>query len=671
MRSRRLPWLGGLLLLLAPVLASDAIQARGRPKDRIPRADLPEWVREAAQRPVFEEGHDVTWLLVETLVEPLPDAGVRITARRAGKVVRDPGREALGSTTVFYRDEDEVVSLKAWNILPDGTVRAAKPARDVHDRPAISGYSVYDDVRVRTIAAPGVQVGSIVASENVKLQGFDTGAYPFYFGSLDAPTVESRFTLRVPEGWRWDAVQRRTEDTGIELTQRDDGFTLSGSNLVSQPREELRPAFYEIVPMVWGRWWSPDGKRGYEDWNAVARWYEKLSAPVLEEAGEAAEIGARLDPAGPEELKASLTEAFAFAARQVRYVSIQIGIGGYLPSSPADVCRLRYGDCKAKSFLMRALVGPWGLVSYPVLVRLRHTGPVAADVPSPNQFNHAIVAIVLPEDAGEDLWATLDVEGVGRVLFMDATANHSSPWELPDLVQGTSALLVTPDGGKLIRLPEQPPSAAVTTRRLEARIDADGALTEATLVESWTGNQASDIRHYYAGKPEDDRRRGVLEDLQDRFPGAVVEDYRIEGLNEVEAPVVETTRMTGGRLGKRVSTMLILEPARSGYGLLGTRLPPPPRRWPLKVGSPREERVDVSVELPTGWVPEELPEPLHLESGDMEVETEWAFAAGKLTYRRTARLLVSRVPPDRYASFRDALSRLQHERASAVVLVPR
>jgi hypothetical protein len=211
----------------------------------------------------------------------------------------------------------------------------------------------------------------------------------------------------------------------------------------------------------------------------------------------------------------------------------------------------------------------------------------------------------------------------------------------------------------------------VTTCRLEARIDADGALNEATLVESWAGNEASDIRRYYAGKPADDRRRDVLEDLQGRFPGSTIEDYGIEGLDQMEAPVVETTRMAGGRLGKRVSSMLILEPARIGYGLVSRRLPPPPRRWPLKVGSPREERIDVSIELPPGWVPEELPEPLHLDSSDIEVETDWSYADGKLSYRRTARLLVSRIPPDRYPSFRDALSRLQQERSCAVVLVPR
>jgi hypothetical protein len=363
MRSCRLPALGGLTLLLALAAASDAVHSRGKPKDRIPRADLPEWVREAAEREVFQEGHDVTWLLEDVLVEPLPEAGVRITTRYAGRVLRDPGRKTLGSWTMQYGKEDEVVSQQVWNVLPDGTVRAAKPGRDVHDRPAIAGFSVYEDTRASTIVCPGVQIGSIVAYESVKLEGFDTGSHAFHFGSLDEPTVSSRFTLRVPEGWRWEAVRRRMDETGIELTQRDNGFTLSGSDLPEQPREELRPPYHELLPMVWGRWWSPDGERGYEDWDAVARWYEELSAPVLAEGGEAAEIGARLEPSGPEELRASLAEAFAFAARQVRYVSIQIGIGGYLPSSPADVCRLRYGDCKAKAFLMRALVGPWGLVS--------------------------------------------------------------------------------------------------------------------------------------------------------------------------------------------------------------------------------------------------------------------------------------------------------------------
>ena len=161
----------------------------------------------------------------------------------------------------------------------------------------------------------------------------------------------------------------------------------------------------------------------------------------------------------------------------------------------------------------------------------------------------------------------------------------------------------------------------------------------------------------------------MLQDLQDRFPGATVQDYRVEGLDQVEDPVVETTRLAGGRLGKRLSDLLILEPAQCTYGLIARVLPPPPRLWPLSVGSPREEQVDISIELPVGWVPEELPLPLRLDSPDMKIEGDWSYADGKLNYRRTARLLVSRVPPDRYATFRDALLQLQGENTRAVVLV--
>ena len=337
MRPRRGLALAGLCLLLGATAAFDAAYARGKAKDRVRLSDLPGWVREVAERPLPRQGHDVTWLLEDTRVEPLAEGGVRITTRRAGRVEREPGREVLGSWAEFYGEDDEVVSQQTWNLLPDGTARAAKPGRDLFDRPAVDGFSVYNDARVSVIVVPGVRTGSIVAYESVVSRGFDTGAQPFYFGSLDEPTASSRFTLRVPEGWGWEAVRQRMDGTGIELTEEENGFTLAGGDLEAQPRAELRPSDRELLPVVWGRWWSPDGKRGFEGWDAVARWYEELSAPVLDQAGETADIGARLKPTDPSALRTSLTEAFAIAARQVRYVSVQIGIGGYRPVPPADV----------------------------------------------------------------------------------------------------------------------------------------------------------------------------------------------------------------------------------------------------------------------------------------------------------------------------------------------
>lgn len=73
----------------------------------------------------------------------------------------------------------------------------------------------------------------------------------------------------------------------------------------------------------------------------------------------------------------------------------------------------------------------------------------------------------------------------------------------------------------------------------------------------------------------------------------------------------------------------------------------------------REEIVEATVEVPAGWRPEELPAPVAVESDDVQARCEWAFRDGRLSYRRSSRHLVPRIPPDRYGAFRADVKRLQ------------
>ena len=146
--------------------------------------------------------------------------------------------------------------------------------------------------------------------------------------------------------------------------------------------------------------------------------------PVTEDLGEATQIGQRLKPADPGRLLDALGEVFDYAAREVRYVSINMGIGkgaGYLPATPAAVCKNRYGDCKDKSFLIRGLTSSWGVETHPVLVRTHELGPMRDEVPSPGQFNHCIAAVALPSSTRAVFVSTL-------MLAPSPTATFSSSW---------------------------------------------------------------------------------------------------------------------------------------------------------------------------------------------------------------------------------------------------
>ena len=375
----------------------------------------------------------------------------------------------------------------------------------------------------------------------------------------------------------------------------------------------------------------------------------------------------RLRPAGDRSLLEAIDGAFAFVSREVRYVAIEIGLGSFRPHPPADVLRNRFGDCKDKTFLLRAILDTWGIPSYPVLVRTRNLGPLAEDAPSAAPFNHVVLAVRLPEGVGGDAWSVSAIEGLGRLLFLDATVGEGTAWDLRGDVQGTVALVVHPGGGTLVRLPVQPPEASSVRLTLQARLDEHGVNQAATIERLSSGWEAV-VARSRAGRSLDESRGRTEREVQAWLPGAVIRERRIEGLDRPRAPVREILRLEGGRIGKRVGEILVVEPARGALPLLGRGLPDSTRRSSLDIGLPREETIEVRIDLPPGWLPEQIPPPAAVAATDLSASSAWSFEDGSLSYRRTARLLSAEVTPERYEEFREAVRRVRGEDDRPVIV---
>ena len=663
----------GCRLFVLLLIASAGITAEAkRPKHRseVPWHALPAWVHEASTRPVPETDAAGVVLYDERIVTPLPDVGVRRVRRVAYKILGRAALERANSFSEYYVKDDRFEKLEAWTMRPDGTFRRADPFEDMSDLPVVGGLA-FNDSRVRTIRAQGVSVGSIVAYESVIEDRFDPGAERFSFSGTRWPVVYTRFELEVPGGWKWDTTSLRADDLEYKAGER--GFVYIGRNLEPPPREERRPPARELVPVAWARWWNPDGTRGFRNWNAVGLWSAGITEKILNDRGEADEIANRLKPANPQLLLDALAQAYEFAARSIRYVAIDVGLGlgaGYVPATPAEVCSNRYGDCKDKTWLLRAIAERWGVKTYPVFVATRSRGKVVPEVPTPVQFNHCIAAVQLPEGLDHDLWSTTDVEGIGTVVFLDATVRDGSPWALRSDIQGTLALLIHSDGAVLARLPVQDPAHSITYREIDLEIDSQGAVVEGRLSEKWTGTAATTIRRYYAGRSEKEYRDKILEDLQDRFPGASVSDYGIEGLDDIREPVIESTTIAGGIVGKRVGDLLIIEPGKLGYGVVRGNLAAPPRRWPLYVGLPREEQLRITIRAPSGWIFEELRPSMKVEAPHLSAEANWSSDEQAVHYERRARLLTTEVSVNEYPDFREGVLKIRNEDRQAIVLVP-
>lgn len=659
------------ILAIPAVLLVPGTEAKKKKRQKpIPYSALPDWAVEAAGRQVADHDEAVTWLHDEYIVRPLAQGGVDYIRRVVGRAEKSAGIGAVDSFGIAYTEGDSIQLLRGWTLLTDETAIVTHAKDDVVDVPAVASAG-FNDVRQRFVTASGVIVGSIVAFEAQWTEQMDTGMASFLFGSANNPTAYSHFQLDVPEGWSIETRVLRGEslEEDVQPTRR----TWKAQDLAPLEDEELRPPSRDLLPRAWASWWSPDGVRGYQDWNAVAAWYREFSEPSLSDAGEAEQISASLAPSDQGALLDSLQKAYRFAAKDVRYVAIDLGVGigaGYRPDPPATICRNRYGDCKDKTNLLRALAQPWNLKTYPVFVRTHSRGTYPDEIVSPSQFNHCIAAVALPDGVGENLWSAREVPGLGRLVFLDATVRNGSPWALRSDIQGTRAAVIHPEGGLLVDLPVQPANQAVTAIDFDVTIDGTGQISTGKLKESWSGTKATSIRGYYAGLTEDEQRRTVDENINSRFSGTKVTSYTLDGIDDVESPVVERTEIEGGRLAQRAGDLLIVQTDGVISSNWGLRLPKPPRRWPLNLGNPTSQQVEIRVRIPKGWKLEALPQSVQVQTEEVEAEAIWTEDEHGLLYKRKLEYRVRRVEPENYEAFREAMLQIGGADRQSLVLIP-
>jgi tetratricopeptide (TPR) repeat protein len=126
--------------------------------------------------------------------------------------------------------------------------------------------------------------------------------------------------------------------------------------------------------------------------------------------------------------------ALQLVQEQVRYLFNGMDQGNYRPQSPAETWQLRYGDCKAKTLLLLAILRELGIQAEPVLANSTLGDLVPERLPTPGAFDHILVKA---DVAGETLW--LDGTDAGaRIEDLRDTPNFR--WVLPVRAAGATLL---------------------------------------------------------------------------------------------------------------------------------------------------------------------------------------------------------------------------------------
>ena len=243
----------------------------------------------------------------------------------------------------------------------------------------------------------------------------------------------------------------------------------------------------------------------HADWHSVAVWASGLfpqTAPGAALSALAQQFRQEATPA------AQASAALRWVQDEIRYFSVSIGENSHRPQSPDTVLKLRYGDCKDKSYLLVSLLRQLGIEARPVLINAQAPRAGLKMLASPNWFDHVIVQFELD----------------GRRYHVDPTASGQKvPLDtLSTAFAGGIALVVDPSSRSLTVIPERTdvgPEYEHVDRLVIASFDGDAVL-EAR--EIYRGRYAEAMRVAIPRLSGSEFGKSMLERYESLYPGVTL-----------------------------------------------------------------------------------------------------------------------------------------------------
>jgi hypothetical protein len=480
------------------------------------------------------------------------------------------------------------------------------------------------------------------------------------------PVRSVRRALTLPPGWEARAVT--FNHAPLEAARSSSTLVWELRDLPPFPDEPAGPSSSSVIPRL-AVSYIPARRElpGFDNWPSVSRWLATLADP--QSASHPTLTARTKELTGASRSEIERIRAIATYVQAVQYISIQTGVGrggGYTPHAAIEVFTKNYGDCKDKANLMRTMLASIGIRAFLVTAYSGDPDYVRVEWPSPQQFNHAIVAIVVSPETRAG--AVLEHPTLGRLLFFDPTDEQTPLGELPLHLQGSQGLIVSAGGGPLVQMPLSGPEANPSTRRVEASLTADGTL-QATIHRASAGHPATIERQRFKDLRRDDYVRTLEAEFRRQIPGAALTVGTVGEDAATNRFRLTMSLQAAGYAQVVQGRLMIVRPPLMNRLELPT-LTAPTRLTPI-VLEPLDERDTLELTLPAGTAVDEMPEPRSRETPFGSFSIRWEAQNDRLTRTLSLRLYRAKVAPASYTDVRSFLEAFREAERLPVILVRR
>ena len=227
--------------------------------------------------------------------------------------------------------------------------------------PAVPGSELISDVRAKVVKIPAADVGNVIGYEYEKEMRPMVLQDGWYFqGSY--PTREEHYTLQLPAGWEYKAAWLNHAEVAPAAPSTVGGGGNQWHWVVSEvpgirSEEDMPPRSGIEGQMILTFYpaGGATGKAAFASWNDMGVWYNDLTRNRREASAEITQKAAALTASAATPLE-KMQAIATFMQRDIRYVAIELGIGGQQPHPAPEIFNHKYGDCKDKATLMSTML---------------------------------------------------------------------------------------------------------------------------------------------------------------------------------------------------------------------------------------------------------------------------------------------------------------------------
>ena len=610
-------------------------------------SDAPAWMHNLANAPLPEHDDktDAVLLYSEYVLTVQANGKIKGTERAAYKILRVGGKK-FGVVLVPFDADTRVSALHGWCIPAQGKDYEVKDKDGAEVSMGVANGELLTNLRTKVLRIPAADVGNIVGYEAEQ----ELRPYVLqdeWLFQQQVPTVESRFTLQLPPGWEYKAAWfNHPEMAPASIGNNQWQWVVKNVTAIKAERD-MPPWRGVAEQMVLSIIPPGGGQKGFQNWDDMGVWQAGLVRGRRDISPEIKQKVAALTASAGTPLE-KMRAIAAFTQKEIRYVAIELGIGGYQPHPATEIFAHRYGDCKDKATLVSAMLSEIGVESYYVIINSERGAVSPGLPPQIGIFDHAILAVKIPEGVSDpSLVAYFNHPKLGKLLIFDPTDEITPFGQLRGALQANYALLVTPTGGDLVELPQLPSSLNTTERFAKLALDNKGTLS-GNIREVRHGDPAERERYVMrVATQQSDQIKTIERALSHSLGTFQITKATMGNLTQTNLPFVYDYSLVAENYAKSAGDLLLVRPRVVGYefnDLMETR---EPRKYAVEFPGPWRDSDTFEIALPAGYEVDELPPPVNADYSFASYHSKAEVTGKTLKYTRTFEIKELSVPASR------------------------